>query len=187
LIGTPFFTHINGTINNVTNIENRIQKNAYCTLNASALFLGQGRLSTTWTLPLSKGNNNFTIAGTLQQMNVTALNQIIEPLALASAKKGEINKLNFNLTGDDYKCGGNVVFLYHDLSVEILKKGEGKELKSRELISFFANTLVKNNNPGNNGEIYTAHADHQRELNKSFFNLVWKSIFDGVKKTALGK
>jgi hypothetical protein len=119
-------------------------------------------------------------------MDAVTLNQIIEPLAMASAKNGKINKLDFNLLGNDYKSSGEVLFLYKDLSVDILKKGEGQELKTKDLVSFLANALLKNNNPRNN-ETYTAKVEYERDINKSFFNLLWKSIFDGVKKTALGK
>ncbi|MBK7885724.1 MAG: hypothetical protein IPJ81_19515 [Chitinophagaceae bacterium] len=143
-------------------------------------------MSTRWRLPLSAGNKNFTATGTVKQMNATLLNQIIEPLAMASVKEGKIKKLDFNLSGNDYKGTGDVLFLYNDLNVEILKKGKDDELKTRDLISFFANKLVKNENPRGD-ETYTGKVDFERDIYKSFFNLLWKSLFDGVKKTVLGK
>ena len=59
-------------------------------------------------------------------------------------------------------------------------------LKKKSVTSFLANAVILNNNPSGNSEPRKNDIKNERELNKSFFNLLWISIFKGVKKTAIG-
>ncbi|MEP7168838.1 MAG: alpha/beta hydrolase-fold protein [Bacteroidota bacterium] len=58
------------------------------------------------------------------------------------------------------------------------------ELKKKGFVTFLANTLIKNENTNtaNNKQV-----NFTRDTTKSFFNLVWKTVFTGVKNTAIGK
>lgn len=183
--GTVNFTNINGVINNVTNIAAKIKVNKIMRVNVASLFLDAATIKTTWLLPLSLQDTGFSITGELGSIDATVLNKIIEPLGMASVKKGQINKLLFNLTCNNYKSQGQSTFLYEDLKVELLKMKED-ELKKKGMASFLANTLIKNSNPSNNNT-YIANINYERDIYKSFFNLLWKSVFDGVKKTVLRK
>ena len=185
MTGTPYFTNINAVISNVTNIPSKIKQDNLLHLKAQTLFLGTSPLNTEWLLPLSLQSSMCTIRGNLGQMNAKILNQITEPLAMASVKKGEINKLTFDFKCNDSESEGTTTFLYNDLTIEVLKK-DNDELKKKGLVSFLANALIRNDNPVNN-TTYTGQIDFKREIDKSFFNLLWKSIFDGVKKTVLRK
>ncbi|MEO6549871.1 MAG: hypothetical protein ABIN94_17850 [Ferruginibacter sp.] len=185
LTGNVFFNNINATINNVTNIPDHIKANELLKLNATAKFLGEGNLVTEWQFPLKAANSGaFIISGKMQSMNAAGLNPVIEPLAMASIKEGKVDGLSFTMNGTNKNATANILFLYHDLKLEILKKDEEAELKKRGLISMLANTIVKNAN--------TNSANHKqinfdRDTTRSFFNLVWKTIFTGAKNTALGK
>ena len=117
-------------------------------------------------------------------MNDNRLNKIIEPLAMASVKQGVVEKVSFDMNGSDTKASANVLFLYHDLKLDLLKKDEDdKELKKKGFVSMLANTLIKdkNDNPSN-----VKSVEYQRDITRSFFNLVWKTIYTGVITTALG-
>ena len=184
LTGNIFFSHINATISNVTNIRERIKVNNLLKLHATAKFLGAGNLSTDWQLPLDAGNGAFAISGQLQTMNAPTLNSIIEPLAMASIKQGQIDELKFAIEGTDRKANGNILFLYHDLKMEVLKIDDEEELKKKTLLSVLANALLKNEHT--NGAD-SKKVDYERDITKSFFNLVWKTIFAGAKNTVLGK
>jgi hypothetical protein len=72
---------------------------------------------------------------------------------------------------------------YQDLKVEILKRDKAtKEVKKRGFLSLAANLIVQNNNPGKDG-LRKVNPVYERDIYKSFFNLVWKTIFTGMKKT----
>jgi hypothetical protein len=182
--GIVSFTNINASLNNVTNIAERIKANSTMTLNATAQFLNATALTTAWKLPLNKSDTTFTATGSLDAMNATTLNSITEPLGMASVKKGSINRLTFDVKGNNYQGQGHTTFLYNDLGISVLKMDDNDEMKKKGLLSFLANTLIVNNNP-KNGNTYTGEIDFTRDVQKSFFNLLWKSVFDGVKNTVI--
>ncbi|WP_301923543.1 hypothetical protein [Ferruginibacter sp.] len=109
--GIVTFTRINAQINNITNITERIKRNGKLRLNATARFLNAGNIVTEWLLPLNIMDTAFTVSGHLGAMNAMALNSITEPLQMASVKKGKVNKLNFDIKGDNYKVNGQTTFL----------------------------------------------------------------------------
>ncbi|RYG28909.1 MAG: hypothetical protein EOO01_39030 [Chitinophagaceae bacterium] len=88
------------------------------------------------------------------------------------------------MSGDNYKAGGDLIMLYDGLKVSTLKmEDDNKGYKRKGLVSLLANAIVKNKNPSG-GETRTAKMNNDRNTNRSFFNLLWKSIFTGVKETA---
>ncbi len=183
--GIVFFKNVNSTINNVTNIKSVIAVNNIMTVNATASFLGVSAIQTNWQLPLNTTDGAFTISGTGGSYNATALNQVSEPLGMVAIKKGTINKLTFNLTGNNTMAKGTSTLLYKDLKLNVLKP-DSPVTKKKVLLSFVANFLVINNNP-QNGEVRKNDVTQERDITKSFFYLVWKSIFAAAKKTATGK
>lgn len=181
MTGDVYFSNVNATITNLTNVGERIKAQPILKLNAKARFLGAGILSTEWRFPLTTTNGAFTITGHLDGMDAPSLNSIIEPLAMASAKQGEIDGLNFTIDGTDTMAIGKILMNYHDLKMDLLKKSEGEGLKKKGFLSFVANAIVKNNNYGNAPE----QVNYERDQTRSFFNLVWKTIFEGAKKAAM--
>lgn len=85
------------------------------------------------------------------------------------------------MTGDNYNAKGSETLLYEDLKIEVLKS-DSSDNKKKGFQTFLANALMKNSNP-TNGVTKTEEINYQRDITKSFFNLVWKSIFSGAKKT----
>ncbi|MBK8784950.1 MAG: hypothetical protein IPN43_00250 [Chitinophagaceae bacterium] len=55
-------------------------------------------------------------------------------------------------------------------------------MKKKGLQSLLANVLMKNSNPLN-GVTRSDEINYERDKTKSFFNLLWKSIFSAAKKT----
>ncbi|MEO6252272.1 MAG: hypothetical protein ABIO79_03170 [Ferruginibacter sp.] len=180
--GTVFFKNINGTIANVTNIPDMISRNNLLVLDATASFMGISTLHSVWKLPLNSKNGAFEVSGTAGGFNAPSLNPMIEPLGMASIKDGKVNKLTFNITGTDMTARGTSTLLYENLKVELLKKDSG-DVKKKSLMSMLTNALIKDKNP-QNGVVRTEQINYQRDVTKSFFNLVWKSVFSGIKKTA---
>ena len=183
--GTVYFNKLFAQVDNLTNIKENIQRRPEMKVNARALFLGVGSLKTDWELSLLSTKGEFKINGTLGRFGATSLNQITEPLGMAGVKNGTIHNLRFALKGDDYGAEGTAVLLYNDLKVELLKKDD-KELVKKEIASAVANLIIKDHNPSN-GKTREALIQEKRDTTKSFFNLAWKSIFNGVKRTAMGK
>ena len=177
--GTVFFKNINGTVFNITNISDLISNNNLLLLDANASFMGLSQVHSVWRLSLNSGA--FDASGTAGGFNAVSLNPLIEPLGMTSIKKGQINKMTFNMTGTDFATKGAATLLYQDLKIEVLKK-DSSDVKKKGLQTLLANALMKDRNP-QNGIIRTDEINYQRDVTKSFFNLLWKSIFSAAKKT----
>ena len=74
---------------------------------------------------------------------------------------------------------------YSDLKVELLKEGEdGAPIKKKGLLSFLANTLViYDANPAKNKPLRVAQVDFKRAPTSSFFSLLWKGLFSGMRES----
>ncbi len=186
--GTVFFKNLNGTVTNVTNIKEIIAKNNMLLLNATTSFMGVSDIQTSWQIPLNSTNGAFTVSGTGGRFNAEILNQITEPLGMVSIRKGIFNKITFNLTGNDLMAKGTALFLYDDLKIDILKKDSKDSMvtQKKDVMSFVANIFVRNKNP-QNGETRKNDVYMERDVTKSFFYLIWKSVFAAAKKTVQGK
>ena len=184
--GSPTFTQINANISNLTNLPDKIKANSILDMKASALFLDAAKLSTEWQLPLNPLDTVFKVKGEMGAMDdATVLNKITEPLGMVSIKKGKINSLVFDLICDNNKGRGTSTLLYNDLKIQVLKV-KNDELKKRGLLTFLANTLIKNDNPRNNN-IYVSDINIKRDIYSSFFSLLLQCILDGANKTVLRK
>jgi len=186
--GTVFFKNLNGTVSNVTNIKDVIAQNNMMVLNATTSFMGVCNIQTNWQLPLNTSNGAFSISGTGGSFDATALNSITEPLGMVAIRKGIFNKITFNLTGNDLMAKGSSLFLYENLKIDVLKKDDKDSTinEKKGVTSFLANLLAKDNNP-QNGETRKNDVNMDRDLTKSFFYLIWKSVFAAAKKTVMGK
>ena len=178
--GKVIFTNLNATINNITNMKDRLAQNPLMTLDATATFMGQARINTRWELPQNTTNGAFKISGTLGSFNATRLNSVTEPLAAASIREGRVQSIGFNMTGNNSGTRGTYNIKYSGMKVDLLKVDDGTgELQKRGLLSALANLAVRSNVDTR------TEATKERDHTKSFFNLTWKSIFEGVKNAAL--
>lgn len=180
--GAVFFKNINGTIVNITNMPELISKNNMMVLSATGSFMGVSQIQSTWKLPLNTQNGAFDVSGTAGSFSAPSINPMVEALGMTSIKSGKIQKLTFRITGNDNNAKGTSTLLYQDLKIEMLKK-DSAETKKKGLMSLLANALINDNNP-KNGQTRVGDIAYERDKTKSFFNLIWKSVFSGIKKTA---
>ena len=104
-------------------------------------------------------------------------------MALLKLNTGKINSLDFHFKGNNTGAKGDFTMKYEDLKVDILKRDKNtNEVRKRGLASLAANVIVKNNNPDSRG-LRQVTPSYKRNIYKSFFNLVWKMIFTGMKET----
>lgn len=126
----------------------------------------------------------FTIEGSMGSMPATTVNQLTKPMGLATIEKGTLSSLQFNFTGNDYAADGQLTLLYDDLKITLLKKDTADNaFNKKKFASMLANIQVKNANPNKKGDIRRVAVHYDRNTSKSFFNLIWKSVFEGVKQS----
>lgn len=182
--GVVLFNDIHATLNNVTNSPADLRKNGICTVHFNSKFLHNIPLTATLQLYLNSKNGQFTVNGNMGSLDATVLNALSKPMALVEVNSGTVTSLDFNLTGNDNRIKGIVRLLYDDLKIRILKKDDDSPgYKKKKVMSLMANIMVKNANPGKNKPVRIVSVSHPRDVYRSIFNFIWKSIFEGVQKT----
>ncbi len=184
--GNVVFTKIDASITGFTNTAAGIAREKNMVLDAKAVFLNGTAVTTKWIMPLQKLGGNNIITGTFSSINTAVLNKVIEPLGVASIRKGTIDGLQFKMNGDDYKSTGEATLLYHNLKVDVLKVGDAtdNDFEKKGLLSFAANILIKNSNP-RNGNTRSESMANDRDTTKSFFNFIFKGILEASKRTVI--
>jgi hypothetical protein len=118
-------------------------------------------------------------------LDAPALNELLKPMALAELKKGKINRLRYHLDATNTYGRGRLEMQYENLSVKLLKKDEDKnKYKTKVLPTLAAGLIVKDSNPMN-GKMRTADVNYTRDIHRSIFNLMWKSLFSAIKEVAM--
>ena len=182
--GRVQFHNVTVKMDNVTNVKKALADNSILKLQFNSNFLGKVPVHALINFYTASQNGKFTIDGEMGSMPATNVNILTEPMGMAKIDNGTIRKLNFSFTGTDYRADGPVTLLYDDLKIALLKKDTAdNKLEKKTFASFVANIKVKNANPGKDGTTRKEDVHYERDTNRSFFNLVWKSIFTGVKQT----
>lgn len=180
------FYHARAVITNVTNMRSAIARNNACVVNFRADLLGRIPSRAKLVLFLGDRRGRFTAEGNIGATEVEWLNPLTQPMGMAQLEKGHIHNLSFNFKGTDSSSEGRVLLLYNDLKISLLKKNRDEDDKydKKKIASLMANFFVKNSNPSKGGgEPRVAQVRFVRITNKSFFNLIWKSIFTGIKES----
>jgi hypothetical protein len=182
-IGVVSFTNSKLNITNITNVPSAIKNNNALNISFESNILNAIPINGNFKFLLNSNHGNFVANGHIAAFDASILNKVSIPMALISVNSGKINSIDFNFKGSDTSAGGDFVMKYEDLKVEVLKRDKNtKEVKKRSFASLAANLVVKNSNPANSG-LRKATPKYQRDIHKSFFNLVWKTVFTGIKET----
>lgn len=181
--GKITFEHTSGTIKNATNLEKIKAINPIMEVNLTSYLFAQGKLDVNFKFDLTAKDGAFTYDGVLHSFNARVLNKITTPLGLVRVNRGSVDQLKFNFKANDFGAKGKVVFSYFDLSVALMKNDPTKDhLVKRGFLSFLANVLIINSeNPGPDGKLVKADVDYERPPTSSFFNMIWRSLFVGIK------
>ncbi len=182
--GTIYFSDLDGRIFNVTNDSLALTKNNFADAYLKTLLMGKGKLDIHIGFNLTDQKGAFTYKGELGNMQASTINSITKPLAMIMISSGEINSLTFKMKGNIDGAGGTMTLNYKDLNVILMKKDEQENFKRMGLMSLFANALLlERDNPKKNKPIRVANPYYNRPSDASFFNLMWKAIFAGVKES----
>ncbi|QIL39581.1 DUF748 domain-containing protein [Pedobacter sp. HDW13] len=181
--GQITFQHTSGFIKNATNLQKIKAINPVMEANLTTYLCGQGKLDVNFVFDLTANDGAFSYNGTLHSFNARVLNQITKPLGLVRINRGNVDQLKFNFKANDSGAKGTVAFSYYDLSVALMRNDPEKDhLVTRGLLSFLANALIiKSENPGPDGKLIPLSVNYSRPANTSFFSMIWRSLFTGIK------
>ncbi len=130
-----------------------------------------------WRFNALDKTDGFNITGHIRDFPSSALIPFTRPYVNAEFK-GKLDQVRFDFAGNDDRSAGTFSLEHSDFKVTILKKDKRKN----KIVSAIANLFVKNDS---NEKPKKVEVSVDREKDKSFFNLLWKSVSEGLKKTLL--
>jgi hypothetical protein len=118
----------------------------------------------------------FLMTGSMGPADLTILNPVLIPLASAELKSAKLDTMSMQVVGREKLAYGEMNMYYHDLKVRITRPGEtNKKTFFAGVVSFFANTIIKNRNDHRTGVIY-----FERLHDRSAINYLVKIAMSGM-------
>ncbi len=181
--GKIFFSEINANIRNLSNHD--YDKNELMIFTATAKMNGKSPLTTKVEFPLD--NPFFSGETLIKEIEMSNLNSMLEPEVGVTITNGIIDSLKFSIQADKGNANGNIKMVYHDLRVT------GKNVEKNDTTNFGLkvkgfvanNFIIKDSNPGKNGEIRQAKMSRPYDNQKFIFNNLYKTLMVGIKKTII--
>lgn len=144
-------------------------------------FLNASPLSVNWNFNTADQSDRFRIAGRATGIPASSLNAFIVPYMNVSAT-GTIQEMLFDFKGNPKGLGGSFKLKHKDLKIALLDK---QTKAKKNLLSAVANVFIKSTSDKFPESVEVEGVEH--DPTKSFFNMFWKGIEDGLKKTLIGE
>jgi hypothetical protein len=144
-----------------------------------ARFMAAAPLKIQWSFNVLDKMDSFHIKGSVKDLPAENLEPFVKPYMNLSAK-GVLDEIYFDFHGNDDGSKGSFGINYDDLKFTVYKKNDQR--KKNKLLTAVAKIFIKKDT---NEKVKHADIEVAREKDKSFYNLFWKSIADGLKKILL--
>ncbi|WP_031455283.1 hypothetical protein [Flavobacterium chungangense] len=145
-------------------------------IKVNCIFMKTSPLDVDWSFNVLDKKDSFHIQGVISNFDVAAIERFSKPYMNASFT-GVFNKYRFNFYGNDDAVKGNASLDYDDLKVKLYKKKNPE--KVAKLKSVIVNLVVKNDSKD---KVKNADVELKRIQEKSFYNFLWRSIAESLKK-----
>ena len=117
----------------------------------------------------------FVMKVQIGKSDLTKMNPVLRPLASAELRSGVLDTLSMEVRGREHHAFGEMTMFYHDLKIRVVRSGSQKKTFMTGILTFFANTLVKNENRSRKGTVY-----FKRLKDRSAINYLVKITMNGV-------
>ncbi|MBB6332708.1 hypothetical protein HNP24_003700 [Chryseobacterium sediminis] len=179
--GKLIFSNFNMNVRNLNSAKIK-GKPTKVDIKINCSFMNLSPLSVNWNFDVADKNDNFTIAGKTTGLPASGINPFIRPYLHVTATAGTIQEMLFNFKGNPAGLHGTFNLKHKDLKIAVLNKNNHEK---KGFLTAVANVFLKSNS-GSFPEAVTVE-NVERDPTKSFFNLFWKGIEQGLKKTLIGK
>lgn len=148
-------------------------------IKVDCIFMKESPLHVDWSLNVLDKNDGFNIRGRILNFDAEKIIPFTKPYMNVTTK-GILNEVYFNFIGNDNNAKGDFAIKYDNLKVQIYRKKDPE--KVNKFLTAIGNLFVKNDSKG---ELVSAEVSLERIQEKSFYNFLWRSIAEGLKKTLL--
>ncbi len=139
----------------------------------------QGTIDTHWTFAVHDPTDTFRFTGSLKNLATNKINTFTQP-NLNIGFEGIINKLYFDINGDNDRSETKMRMAYEDFEIEVMQK---KNRGVNKFLSDVANLFVAKNSASSDDKYREGEGKSTRNKSKSFFHFLWISILWGLVDT----
>ncbi|SIT25931.1 hypothetical protein SAMN05421786_11614 [Chryseobacterium ureilyticum] len=179
--GKLTFSNFNMNVKNLNSAKTK-GKPTKVDIKINCSFMNLAPLSVNWNFDVADQNDGFAISGKTSNLPANGINPFIRPYLHVTATAGTIQEMLFNFKGNPAGLHGTFNLKHKDLKIAVLNKHNHEK---KGFLTAVANVFLKSNS-GSFPESVTVE-NVERDPTKSFFNLFWKGIEQGLKKTLIGK
>lgn len=150
--------------------------------------LGKAKFTESYIFPLKANGESFSCSGSLSAMPLSGFNSIIIPAKQLMFQDGQLDDVTFSFVAKENVSTGTMVFRYHDLKIEVLKKDN-----SKGGVKAFVSTLLLNNyainksNPNKEGKVITTKLSVKNNPYRYFLFYSVQTILSGIEPTIIKK
>ncbi|PQA90087.1 hypothetical protein B0A69_21290 [Chryseobacterium shigense] len=179
--GKLTFANFNMNVKNLNSAKAK-GKPTQVDIRINCSFMNLAPLSVNWNFDVADHNDRFSISGKTSNLPASGINPFIRPYLHVTATSGTIQEMLFNFKGNPAGLHGTFNLKHKDLKIAVLNKNNHEK---KGVLTAVANLFIRSNS----GKFPEAvEVDNvERDPTKSFFNLFWKGIEQGLKKTLIGK
>lgn len=179
--GKLTFSNFNMNVKNLNSAKTK-GKPTRVDIKINCSFMNLSPLAVNWNFDVANSNDIFTISGRTTNLPAHGINPFIRPYLHVTATSGTIQEMLFNFKGNPKGLNGTFNLKHKDLKIAILDK---KNHEKKGVLTAVANLFIKSDSGKFPEEVAVENVE--RDPTKSFFNLFWRGIEDGLKKTLIGK
>ena len=182
------FDKLSGSIMNVTNIKSRTDVNGDCIANLACKFNKYTDVKAEFQLSLTDPAGAFNVNASLEGLQEYQLTEQTKAFSMLEVRSLNMKSLKLELSGNEHEAKGTFSMVYANLGIKILpeEKALAKAKRRKGFLSFIANNMILYSaNPMPGDKLRVIETKVEREPTKSFFNLIWKNILDGVRETTI--
>jgi hypothetical protein len=163
----------------IATIGNTQEKGIKTTITADGVFQESSNLHVDWSFDVHDSSDTFRFSGSVAGMPAPQINSFTQP-NLGIGFEGEIDKVFFDITGDNLNSNTKMRMRYDEFKIDVMKKNSNG---INNLLTGIANIFVSKDSDDQEGDFREGKGDADRDTTKSIFNFIWKSLLSGLIKT----
>ncbi|PWT95020.1 MAG: hypothetical protein C5B52_18795 [Bacteroidetes bacterium] len=179
LTGEIKFPEATAIIDNVVNDPESIHKNHILKVDTKSSAPGEGSLRAVFEFDLANAKAGlFRVSGSANNQILSTMNAASKNLGMVTFdSEATIPHLQFDIRGNELSATSTVQANYRNLKLTMFKQDKlGDSLTKKTVINLLSSLFAKKDKDGVPATVHV-----QRDIYKSIFNLLWKSIFEGTK------
>jgi hypothetical protein len=175
--GTVRFADINGSIINVTTIQEYQQQ--YQSFKATITSRLNQTANMNVALEVPYDHEMFSLQASVSAFNLDILNPTVKPMAGVEVTSGNAHKIDLKMNASRTQSTNTLVVDYDSLGLAVLKD-RAHDYKKRGLISSIANSAIRHTNLPDHKHYQVAEYDSYRNIYRGPFNFMWETAKEGM-------